>query len=154
MNCGSGTNPMGSLICPKPRRLGDPISHSSCIPLRKIAEPFVSKGGAELIDLILKENDLHDGVAATQHTSDLSSSPPFFSGSPPCRAMNPLIHDARFTNEKQPCFSSLPSTSTSASSSPSSICKGRCSMARLGQTQSSNRVEGFDCQNSRMAAMA
>ncbi|XP_009795054.1 uncharacterized protein LOC107766568 [Nicotiana tabacum] len=141
---------MGSLICPKPRRLGDTISHSNCLPLRNKADAFVSKSGAELTDLILKE----DGIAATQYTSDLSSSPPFFSGSPPCRAMNPLIHDARFTNEKQSCFSSSPSTSTSASSSPSTICKGRCSMARLGQTQSPNRVEGFDCQNSHMAAMA
>ncbi|XP_009595091.1 uncharacterized protein [Nicotiana tomentosiformis] len=141
---------MGSLICPKPRRLGDPISHSNCRPLRNQAEAFVSKGGAELIDLILKE----DGIAATHSVYDLSSSPPFFSGSPPCRAMNPLIHDAHFTNEKQPCFSSSPSTFTSASSSPSSSFKGRCSRARLGQTQSPNRVEGFDCQNSRMAAMA
>ncbi|XP_009778513.1 uncharacterized protein LOC107830359 [Nicotiana tabacum] len=141
---------MSSLICPKPRRLGDPISHSNCLPLRNQAETFVSKGGAELIDLILKE----DGVAAAQYTSDLSSSPPFFSGSPPCRAMNPLIRDAHFTNEKQPRFSSSPRSSTSASSSPSSSCKGRCSRARLGQTQSPNRIEGFDCQNARMAAMA
>ncbi|XP_060189896.1 uncharacterized protein LOC132618920 [Lycium barbarum] len=149
MNCGN--NPiMGSLICPKPRRLGDHNSYSNCIPLRNQAEAFISKGGAELIDLILKE----DGIAATQYASDLSSSPPFFSGSPPCRAMNPLIHDAQFANEKQPRVSSSPSPSTSSSPSPSSSCKGRCARARLGKNQSPNRVEGFDCRNSRMAAMA
>ncbi|MCD7447394.1 hypothetical protein HAX54_028466 [Datura stramonium] len=149
MNCNN--NPMGSLICPKPRRFGDLKSHSNCLPLRNQAEVFVSKGaGAELIDLILKE----DGIAARQYASDLSSSPPFFSGSPPCRAMNPLIHDVLFTNEKQHLLSSSLSPSTSSSSSPSSSSKGRCARARLGKPQSPNRVEGFDCLNSRMAAMA
>ncbi|WMV18163.1 hypothetical protein MTR67_011548 [Solanum verrucosum] len=91
-----------------------------------------------------------DGVAARQYASDLSSSPPFFSGSPPCRVMNPLIHDAQFSNQKQHRLSSSPSPSTS----PSSSCKGRCARARLGKPHSPNRVEGFDCLNSRMAAMA
>ncbi|XP_055827298.1 uncharacterized protein LOC129895597 [Solanum dulcamara] len=145
-------NPMGSLICPKPRRLGNINIHSSnSLPLRNQAEVFISKGGGEeLIDLIVKE----DGVAARQYVSDLSSSPPFFSGSPPGRVMNPLIHDAQFANEKQHRLSSSPSPSTSSSSSPSSSCKGRCARARLGKPQSPNRVEGFDCLNSRMAAMA
>ncbi|KAL3341324.1 hypothetical protein AABB24_025730 [Solanum stoloniferum] len=140
---------MGSLICPKPRRLGNINTHSNCLPLsgkRNQAEVFISKGGEELFDLMIKE----DGVAARQYASDLSSSPPFFSGSPPCRVMNPLIHDAQFSNEKQHRLSSSPSPSTS----PSSSCKGRCARARLGKPHSPNRVEGFDCLNSRMAAMA
>ncbi|KAM3238740.1 hypothetical protein P3L10_013773 [Capsicum annuum] len=130
---------MDSFFCPKPRRLH----------LRNQAEVFISKGGAELIDLIHKE----DGIAATQYALDLSSSPPFFSGSPPCRAMNPLIHDAIFANEKQHRVSSTPSPSTSSSPSPSPSCKGRCATARLGKPQPRNRVEGFDCQNACMAAM-
>ncbi|XP_004234569.1 uncharacterized protein [Solanum lycopersicum] len=141
---------MGSLICPKPRRLGNINTHSNCQPLRNQAEVFISKGGEELFDLISKEDD----IAARQYASDLSSSPPFFSGSPPCRVMNPLIHDAQFSNEKKHRVSSSPSPSTSSSSSPSSSCKGRCARARLGKPHSPNRVEGFDCLNSQMAAMA
>ncbi|CAN4093578.1 unnamed protein product [Withania somnifera] len=120
---------MSSLICPKPH----------CLPFGNQAEVFISKDGPKIIDLIIKE----DSIAATQYALDLSSSPPFVSGSPPCRAMNPSIHDAQFAKEKQYRLSSSPSPSTS--SSPSSSCKGMCARATVGRPQSPNRLEGFDC---------
>nr|XP_009774105.1 PREDICTED: uncharacterized protein LOC104224206 [Nicotiana sylvestris]XP_016449406.1 PREDICTED: uncharacterized protein LOC107774401 [Nicotiana tabacum] len=148
MNC--GINTMIQVVCPKPRRVRHPICHSK---LSNQAETLDSKAGIELFDLILKE----DGVAAMRSASLLSSSPPFFTGSPPSRAMNPLIHDVYFANygKQLTCtLSSSPSPSTSASPSPSSSCKGSsCARTRLKATQATNRVEGFDCQNSRLTAM-
>lgn len=137
---------MIQVVCPKPRPVRHPICHSK---LSNQAETLDSKAGTELFDLILKE----DGVAAMRS----ASSPPFFTGSPPSRAMNPLIRDVYFANygKQLTCtLSSSPSPSTSASPSPSSSCKGRsCARTRLEATQATNRVEGFDCQNSRLTAM-
>ncbi|XP_031115523.1 uncharacterized protein LOC116019456 isoform X1 [Ipomoea triloba] len=95
-----------------------------------------------------------DSVVAMQSISQLSSSPPFFSGSPPCRTNNPLIHDTCFRNEKRVSIPLPQSPPLSGISSPSSARKSACTRARLGQQQSPVRVEGFDCQNSRLAGIA
>lgn len=79
----------------------------------------------------------------------VSSSPPFFSGSPPSRVANPLIQDARFGDEN---FSPLSPSSwvvvpapTGLPPSPSSSSrKGGCVRANFGN-KPSVRIEGFDC---------
>lgn len=95
-----------------------------------------------------------------QTASQVASSPPYFSGSPPSRAANPLIQDARFGDEKLtplqvpvvPSPSGLPSPSSSAR-------KAGCTRMKFGLKPATVRVEGFDClnrdrQNSSIPAMA
>ncbi|KAF2282702.1 hypothetical protein GH714_043702 [Hevea brasiliensis] len=89
----------GSVVCPKPRRVGI-LANNPIRPLRwhmsHQAEMCDSKAGAELLDIIL----MKDGHGAEQSATYLASSPPFFCGSPPTRAANPVIQDARFGDEK------------------------------------------------------
>ncbi|KAJ8545877.1 hypothetical protein K7X08_018460 [Anisodus acutangulus] len=82
MNC--GTNFMIELVCPKPRRVNCNCNCNSewvmKLPFSNQAEALDSNNGAEaFLDLILRE----DGTAAMPSASLLSSSPPFFNGSPP-----------------------------------------------------------------------
>nr|GMD49970.1 Glycerophosphodiester phosphodiesterase [Ipomoea batatas] len=146
MNCCE--NPVGRVVCPMPRRPNAHSTRTLVFPMSNSSEGIDSKTDASLVDLALKK----DSVVAMQSISQLSSSPPFFSGSPPCRTNNPLIHDTCFRNEK-PVSIPLPQSpplSGISSRSPSSAC----TRARLGQQQSPVRVEGFDCQNSRLAGIA
>ncbi|KAL0296722.1 UNVERIFIED_CONTAM: hypothetical protein Scaly_0943800 [Sesamum calycinum] len=139
-----------TVVCPKPRRLGllhatlnDP---SYVRPLRWHAsshhqEVFDAKAGNELLDIILSKG----GSGTDQPVTQLASSPPFFSGSPPSRVSNPLIQDARFGDEKCTPVSprAIPIPSGRASS-PSSARKGGCVRANFGNNPAV-RVEGFDC---------
>ncbi|CAH2055286.1 unnamed protein product, partial [Thlaspi arvense] len=145
-----------SLVCPKPRRV--------CILPDNVFRPFRlhssqsesgaadvcdSKAGADLLDIIRRKEETPFAVA---------SSPPFFLGSPPSRAGNPLAQDARFGDEK------LSSTSPSLSPflpspSPSRVKGGGCGRVKFGLKPAAVRVEGFDClnrdrQNSSITAMA
>lgn len=142
------------VICPKPRRVGV-LSNMPIRPLRwhlnQQAEGADSKAGAELLDFIFKES--HGDEFANQ----VASSPPYFCGSPPVRAANPLIQDARFGDEKPP----IPAISSpSGLSSPSSASrKGGCVRMSFGLKPAAVRVEGFDClnrdrQNSSIPAVA
>ncbi|PQP96984.1 uncharacterized protein Pyn_29130 [Prunus yedoensis var. nudiflora] len=70
-----------------------------------------SKAGAELLDLILRK----EGYGLEQSLNEVASSPPYFCGSPPSRAANPLIQDARFGDEKLTPVSASPSPSTLSS---------------------------------------
>ncbi|KAK7861522.1 hypothetical protein CFP56_000199 [Quercus suber] len=113
-------------ICPKPRRLGllNPTTFNDY--------PGGSGGGC--------------GVE--QGPPPVSSSPPFFCGSPPSRVANPLIQDARFGDEKLVLNSPLspipaPISSGLSSSSPTSR-KGGCNRSNFGN-KPVVRVEGFDC---------
>ncbi|XP_059670580.1 uncharacterized protein LOC132316088 [Cornus florida] len=146
------------VVYPKPRRLGLVINN----PVRPLrcqisqAEVFDSKAGAELLDLILKK----EGFGSEQSATQLASSPPFFTGSPPSRVANPLIQDARFGDEKLTSLSALSITSPSSlSSSSSSACKGGCARMKVGHKPAAVRVEGFECLNrdrrsSRISAVA
>ena len=69
----------------------------------------------------------------------VSSSPPFFFGSPPCRAQNPLAQDAHFRVQKHSPSASSPSDSASLPPSHSRV--------KFGHKQAAVRVEGFDCQS-------
>ncbi|KAJ0232600.1 hypothetical protein HA466_0288490 [Hirschfeldia incana] len=88
------------VVCPKPRRVcllsDNNLIHSLRFHMSQAAIDFCdSKAGAELLDIIrTKEED--KGTLGQL----LSSPPPYFLGSPPSRAVNPLAHDARFRDDK------------------------------------------------------
>ncbi|KAL4341199.1 hypothetical protein GQ457_08G014480 [Hibiscus cannabinus] len=139
----------GPVVCPNPRR-NRVLANTPIRPLRlhmsHQAEVNDLKAGAELLDIILKRD-----MGTEQSAPEVASSPPFFCGSPPSRAANPLVHDARFGAMMQ-----VPSPSSPSSSSAR---KGGCVRMKFGLNQPTVRVEGFDClnrdrQNSSIPAMA
>ncbi|TKY60927.1 hypothetical protein E2542_SST18032 [Spatholobus suberectus] len=93
---------MESVICPKPRRLAL-INHSSInTHIRPLRHPISCQSeaedsgvGAELLDIILPKENCYVERSGGQL---VTSSPPFFCGSPPSRASNPLIQDEQFGN--------------------------------------------------------
>ncbi|CAN8300101.1 unnamed protein product [Cochlearia groenlandica] len=153
------------VVCPKPRRVGL-LSNNVIRPLRlhmsqAASDLCDSKAGAELFDIILRKED--NGTIGQL----LSSSPPYFPGSPPSRAMNPLAQDARFRDEKldqtspnSPFLHPNSSSTGFSSPSPSSSSSARgCARMKFGLKPPAVRVEGFDClnrdrQNSSIPAMA
>ncbi|GLT34036.1 hypothetical protein SLA2020_085820 [Shorea laevis] len=149
----------GPVICPKPRRVGmlanNPNRSLRCYVSHQ-AEVCDSTAGAELLDIILRKEDF----VTEQPVTPIASSPPFFCGSPPSRAANPLVHDARFGDERLTPIPSLQIPSPSGLSSPSSATrKGGCVRMKYGLKPAAVRVEGFDClnrdrQNSSIPAMA
>jgi len=147
----------GPVVCPKPRRVGI-LANSSIRPLRwqmsHQADGIDVNAGAELLDIILKKDDNGAEKSATQ----VASSPPYFCGSPPARAANPLIKDAHFGDEKVFAMSPFANPSPSSVLSPSAR-KGGCARVKYGFKPAAVRVEGFDClnrdrQNSSIPAMA
>ncbi|URE28311.1 hypothetical protein MUK42_30132 [Musa troglodytarum] len=68
-----------------------------------------------------------------------ASSPPFFCGSPPDRAANPVVHDARFGEDRPPLapFAPVQPAQSVTSMSPKH--------AKFGLLPAAVRVEGFDC---------
>ncbi|KAE8664759.1 hypothetical protein F3Y22_tig00112738pilonHSYRG00307 [Hibiscus syriacus] len=141
----------GPVVCPKPRR-NRVLANNPVRPLRlhmsHQAEVNDLKAGAELLDIILKKD-----METEQSAHEVASSPPFFCGSPPSRAANPLVHDVRF------CDETLASLQVPSPSPSSSAHKVGCARMKFGLKQPTVRVEGFDClnrdrQNSRIPAMA
>ncbi|KAG1334790.1 hypothetical protein COCNU_03G009090 [Cocos nucifera] len=125
------------VFCPKPRRLA-PLS-TAADPVRPLrwhathqADLSDSKAGADLLDLFL-----------TKGGEQVASSPPFFCGSPPSRAANPVVQDARFGEDRPPApIAALPVPS----GSPMSPRKGFV-RAQFGLKPAAVRIEGFDCLN-------
>lgn len=77
----------------------------------------------------------------------VESTPPFFCGSPPSRASNPVIQDEQFGNGNGTNGSSFsPFLMGVASASPSSSARG-CVRMKFGHTPAAVRIEGFDCLN-------
>lgn len=144
------------VICPKPRRVGV----LSNMPMRHLrwhfnqqAEGSESKAGAELLDIMFKKESNGEEFA-----NQVASSPPYFCGSPPVRAANPLVQDARFGDEKHTPITAISSPSGLASPSSASR-KGGCVRVNFGLKPAAVRVEGFDClnrdrQNSSIPAVA
>ncbi|KAH0860732.1 hypothetical protein HID58_088993 [Brassica napus] len=133
------------VICPKPRRVGV-LANNLTRPLRlhmsqAAADLCDSEAGAELLDIIRRKED--NGTIG-----------PYFLGSPPSRAANPLAQDARFRDEKINPLSPnspllQPNSSTgfpSPSPSTSSSSRG-CVRMKFGLKPPAVRVEGFDCLN-------
>ncbi|XP_061345006.1 uncharacterized protein LOC133290879 [Gastrolobium bilobum] len=135
---------MESVVCPKPRRLGL-LNHSSINnhirPLRRPisyqSEIEDSGIGAELLDIILPKESCYPERSGVQV---VASSPPFFCGSPPSRASNPVIQDEQFGdgNRNFNPFTVTPS-------SPSSSSARGCAPMKFGHTPAAVRIEGFDC---------
>ncbi|KAE9612480.1 hypothetical protein Lal_00033255 [Lupinus albus] len=144
----------GTVFCPKPLRVmvfpDMPLTtRSSRMKFYEQSDGSDSKDLAEIVDIILEE-----GYCINHEPS----SPPYFLGSPPIRATNPLIQDDKFgygKNNSQPIFSvssspSLTSSPLSTSlglSSPSSSPwrKGGCVRTKFGIKSTPVRVVGFDC---------
>ncbi|XWS50730.1 hypothetical protein CRYUN_Cryun12cG0112400 [Craigia yunnanensis] len=134
-----------SVVCPKPRRLGlfNSSAHDHIRTFRwptnscYQTEMADSKTGTELLDLIFAKG----GYGAEKPSNQVASSPPFFCGSPPSRASNPVIQDAQFNNEKP-----LAPLSSPAPPSPSSrTAGGGCVRMKFGHKPAAVRIEGFDC---------
>ncbi|KAL8549795.1 hypothetical protein ACS0TY_008577 [Phlomoides rotata] len=143
MDCCENQIATGRVVCPKPRRVGPSNFNNSMTPLRfpmrNSAEALDSKLAAGLLDLSLcKEGFEAEGCGTVS-----SSSPPFYFGSPPCRAQNPIVQDDHFRVQKHGSTVSSPSDSSSAHN-----------RVKSGYKQAAVRVEGFDCQSSRVVAMA
>ncbi|XVF53914.1 hypothetical protein PTKIN_Ptkin05aG0138000 [Pterospermum kingtungense] len=147
-----------SVVCPRPRRVGlfNSSTHHNIPTFRwptnscYQTEMVDSKAGIELLDIILTKGGYGAGKASNQ----VASSPPFFCGSPPSRASNPVIQDAQFNNEKwlPPLSSPPPSSRISAAAAGAG---GGCVRMKFGQKPAAVRIEGFDCRNcSSISAMA
>ncbi|KAE9467107.1 hypothetical protein C3L33_00983, partial [Rhododendron williamsianum] len=138
-----------SVVCPKPRRIGilNPSLNEQSRPSRWHAnyqtEISDSKAGMELLDIILIKGSYNVEKSIAQ----VASSPPFFSGSPPGRASNPLIQDSQFRNKEFSPLSPLSYQAPNLVSSPSSSARkgGSCARVKFGQKPAAVRVEGFDC---------
>ncbi|CAF2136178.1 unnamed protein product, partial [Brassica napus] len=150
------------VVCPKPRRVGL-LSNNIIRPLRfhmsqTATDLCDSKAGAELLDIIRRKEE--DKGTIGQLLS--SSPPPYFPGSPPSRAVNPLAQDARFRDEKlTPVSPNSPFLHPNSSSTgfPSPSSSRGCGRMKFGLAPPAVRVEGFDClsrdhQNSSIPAMA
>ncbi|KAK1302329.1 hypothetical protein QJS10_CPB12g00345 [Acorus calamus] len=132
-----GTDRREPLCCPKPRRLSIAVI-DSIRPLRWQLRTDLneSRAGADIMDLILaKESYGYDRAGS------VASSPPFFCGSPPSRAENPVVQDARF-REENPIAASPVQSGFSPSMSPRKTWS--TSRSKFGLTQAAVRVEGFD----------
>ncbi|KAF8081074.1 hypothetical protein N665_0908s0029 [Sinapis alba] len=151
------------VVCPKPRRVGL-LANNLIRPLRlhmsqqAASDLCDSKAGAELLDIIRRKED-NNGTIGQLLSSPVSSSPPYFPGSPPTRAVNPLAQDARFRDEKlspvSPNSPFLQPNSATGFPSPSPSSRG-CVRMKFGLKPPAVRVEGFEClnQNSSIPAMA
>ncbi|RRT39187.1 hypothetical protein B296_00045841, partial [Ensete ventricosum] len=85
-----------------------------------------------------------DPLRPDEELDQLATSPPFFCGSPPSRAANPVIHDARFGENHPPAlFAPSPLTLSGPPMSP----KQGCAHAKFGLLPAAVRVEGFDSLN-------
>ncbi|OAY59186.1 uncharacterized protein LOC110626509 isoform X2 [Manihot esculenta] len=132
-----------SMVCPKPRRLGlsNPSFHDQFRPLRlPINHPTDvgdSLAGAELLDIILSKG----GCGGERSAYQVASSPPFYCGSPPSRASNPVVQDAQFGSEM---ITPLPPSPLSPSSSSARKGGGFVRM-KFGHKPATVRIEGFDC---------
>ncbi|XP_017237990.1 uncharacterized protein LOC108211022 [Daucus carota subsp. sativus] len=133
--CSGGS---GGVVCPKPRRVR--LLNLSNFQV----ENSDSRGGSDLLDMILSKGS----YGAEKSNNQIPSSPPFFMGSPPTRATNPVVQDAHFGTDKPGSFSP-------AEASPSSQRKnGGCSRGKFGQTPAAVRIEGFNCGNCSVSAVA
>ncbi|KAI5660196.1 hypothetical protein M9H77_28989 [Catharanthus roseus] len=152
------------VVCPKPRRLvnvNDSISFRPSRLLHANNQPLEageSKAGTELLDIILTKGD----YGAEKPNFQVASSPPFFSGSPPVRASNPLIQDEQFGNSKlsplSPSFAAMDSPSSSRKSNNGGGAGGGgggCVRMKFGHNPAPVRIEGFNCRrNCSISAVA
>lgn len=137
------------VVCPKPRRLvnNDPINVR---PSRIVhtnnqqMESCESRAGSELLDIILAKGNY--GAGAEKPNFQVASSPPFFNGSPPVRASNPLIQDEQFGIGKMSPLSSPPVGSSASPQSRKNSGGGSSGRVKCGNQPAPVRIEGFNCR--------
>ncbi|KAL3824089.1 hypothetical protein ACJIZ3_020118 [Penstemon smallii] len=137
-----------TVVCPKPRRVGlihTALYEPSAIRRHVGHQLEICEAANELLDIIHSKGDCVTDQSITQ----IASSAPFFSGSPPSRVSNPLIQDLRFGNEKfAPVIPrAIPTPSWLAAPSPTSTTRkagGSCVWGNFGN-KPAVRVEGFNC---------
>lgn len=133
---------MEPVVCPKPRRVGfvnDQIRPLR-LPVNHQMEMGDSKAGAELLDLILTKGG-YGCSGGERQGYQVASSPPFFCGSPPSRASNPVIQDAQFGNDKITSLAPAPPSPSSSSARTG----GGFVRTKFGHIPAAVRIEGFDC---------
>lgn len=81
------------------------------------------------------------GCGGERSAYQVASSPPFYCGSPPSRASNPVVQDAQFGSEM---ITPLPPSPLSPSSSSARKGGGFVRM-KFGHKPATVRIEGFDC---------
>ncbi|XP_059287188.1 uncharacterized protein LOC132040555 [Lycium ferocissimum] len=133
------------VVCPKPHKGGPFITNPPLLQINsQEVEDCDLKAGTELLDMILTKGryDVEDS------NFQLGSSPPFFCGSPPSRASNPLIQDSHFGNNN---FLPIPPVPESPSppppfSSSDRVTRGGCIRGKFGNNSTPVRIEGFNCR--------
>ncbi|KAL8132611.1 uncharacterized protein LOC141712150 [Apium graveolens] len=124
-------NGSNGVVCPQPRRVS--LFNLSSYQVGSCD----SRAGSELLDLFLNKGSY--GVEKSNNQAAFS--PPFFMGSPPSRASNPVVQDAHFGIDKPISFS------TASEASPSSQRNNAgCSRVKFGQKPAAVRIEGFNCR--------
>ncbi|KAM0933036.1 hypothetical protein DsansV1_C38g0235211 [Dioscorea sansibarensis] len=123
----------GPVFCPKPRRLSQ-LAGVAALDRHRLRPD--SPSASDLLDLFFSKGGEHNQVA---------SSPPFFNGSPPTRSANPLVHDARFREDK-PVFQTGP---VHQAGSPLSPTRKGCGATKFGFKPAPVRIEGFACLDRR-----
>ncbi|KAK4350015.1 hypothetical protein RND71_029328 [Anisodus tanguticus] len=147
------------VVCPKPRRIGlfnssyvqpnEPIRPSRFLQINnQQSEACDMKAGTELLDIILTKGNYDMETP----NFDMASSPPFFFGSPPSRASNPVIQDSEFSNNNFVPILAIPGGGAAPSPPPPSASPhkkgGGCAPVKFGITPAAVRIEGFNCRSS------
>ncbi|VFQ87161.1 unnamed protein product [Cuscuta campestris] len=158
------------VVCPKPRRVGgffkspsafDSIRPPCLLQFGQQMEACDSEPGTELLDIILAKGRYGNGGG--RPSFQMEPSPPFFSGSPPGRASNPLIQDANFGHEffdpLSPAVESMALPPPSPTPPPPSSARknggGGCGMKFGNKPAPARRIEGFNCgRNCSISAVA
>ncbi|CAL9122003.1 unnamed protein product [Musa acuminata var. zebrina] len=143
------------VFCPKPRRLSPLAAVAEpVLPFRRGGPPWhISRKGEVfrrppylLVRVFFGSRRSNPNGFRFQggEQNQVSSSPPFFCGSPPSRAANPVVHDARFGDDRPPAaFTPVPLIQSGPPLSP----KQGCAHAKFGLMPAAVRIEGFDCLN-------
>ncbi|KAK4375530.1 hypothetical protein RND71_006207 [Anisodus tanguticus] len=148
------------VVCPKPRKLGlfnsveEPIRPYQLLQFRnQETEARDLEAGTELLDIILTKGNYEVDKAKFE----VASSPPFFFGSPPSRAGNPLIQDSQFGNHNFVPILPIPERAVGPSTPPPSsaiMSGGGCVRVKFGNKPAPVRIEGFNCRGSNCSISA
>ncbi|KAL0431068.1 UNVERIFIED_CONTAM: hypothetical protein Sradi_0732800 [Sesamum radiatum] len=135
------------VVCPKP--LCFVLLNSLCsfcfLVSNQQSEACEAKAGMELLEIIR----MKESCGFERSNFQVASSPPFFTGSPPSRASNPIVQDAQFRSDNGYPFSPL-------FEAPSSTRKGGgCVRTNFGPKPAPVRIEGFNSRgNCSISAIA
>ncbi|GLJ44588.1 hypothetical protein SUGI_0937140 [Cryptomeria japonica] len=127
------------VFCPKPRRSGlvmhqiPEFSKQTRRHRNHPPEHNDSEAGVEILDIFLSKSGCTDALT-------FGCSPPYFNGSPPSRADNPLIHDVKFIHQSDVKF-----LHQRVQASPSTLSKPKSFGRSSFGPNATVRVEGFDC---------